>query len=302
MKLAKTVLASALALTCAAPAFAADVTVYGKANVSFQSADEGGERFTELKSNASRFGIKGDLKLDDGLTVVYKYEMQIDLADEAGEKNLKSRNQYVGLKGSFGEILLGRNDTMLKQSQGKTDLFNDYEADFKRTWKGENRVGDSITYKTNKFNNFQLGVTYVTEDEAAGQDGISAALMYGDKNLKKTNFYGAIAMDSDIKGYDSTRLTGQFKVGGVKIGLGWHTQEEIATGLDADGYMVNASYKMNKVTYKAQLQTLEDNDTLSLGVDYKLGKKTKLFAWYSSFDIDGGTDRDYLSVGIEHKF
>jgi predicted porin len=302
MKLAKTVLTSALALTCAAPAFASDVTVYGKANVSFQSADEGSERFTELKSNASRFGIKGDLKLDDGLTVVYKYEVQIDLADEAGEDNLKSRNQYVGLKGSFGEILLGRNDTMLKQSQGKIDLFNDYEADLKRTWKGENRMGDSITYKTAKFNNFQFGVSYITEDEPNGQDGISAALMYGDKTLKKSKFYAAVAMDSDVKGYDTARVVGQFKVGGVKIGLGFHTQEEVATGADADGYLVNASYKMNKVTYKAQYQTLEDNDTVSLGVDYKLGKMTKLFAWYSSFDIDGGTDRDYLSVGIEHKF
>jgi predicted porin len=302
MKLAKTVLTSALALTCAAPAFASDVTVYGKANVSFQSADEGSERFTELKSNASRFGIKGDLKLDDGLTVVYKYEVQIDLADEADEDNLKSRNQYVGLKGSFGEILLGRNDTMLKQSQGKIDLFNDYEADLKRTWKGENRMGDSITYKTAKFNNFQFGVSYITEDEPNGQDGISAALMYGDKTLKKSKFYAAVAMDSDVKGYDTARVVGQFKVGGVKIGLGFHTQEEVATGADADGYLVNASYKMNKVTYKAQYQTLEDNDTVSLGVDYKLGKMTKLFAWYSSFDIDGGTDRDYLSVGIEHKF
>lgn len=302
MKLVKAVLSSAIVLALTSPVMAKDVVVYGKANVSVQSSDEGSDRFTELKSNASRFGIKGDLKLEDGLTVVYKYEMQIDLADESGEKNLKSRNQYVGLKGSFGEVLLGRNDTMLKQSQGKVDLFNDYEADLKSSWKGENRMSDSITYKSPKFNNFQVGVTYLAEDEANGEDGISAALMYGDKKLKKSKFYGAIAFDSDVKGYDTTRLTGHFKVSGIKIGVGLQTQEKIETGVDADGYLVNAAYTKNKMTFKAQYQTLEDDNTLSLGVDYKLGKKTKLYGWLSTFDKDAGTDKDYLAVGIEHKF
>lgn len=300
MKLVKTAIATLLATSFAATA--ADVTVYGKANVSFQSSDEGAGSFTELKSNASRFGIMGDLKLDDVLTVVYKYEVQIDLADESGEKNLKSRNQYVGLKGSFGEVLLGRNDTVLKQSQGKIDLFNDYEADVKNLWKGENRMGDSITYKSPKFNNFQVGVSYITEDDPAGEDGISASLTYGDKNLKEGSFYGALAVDSDVKGYDTARAIGHFKVSGVKIGLGWQTQENIATGHENDGYLVNAAYGMDKTTFKAQFQTMEDEEVFSLGVDYKLGKQTKLFGWFSSFDPSAAVDRDYLAVGIEHKF
>lgn len=309
MKCLKTTLASALALTFAAPVFAADVTVfgkdvqvYGKANVSFQSADEGGDRFTELKSNASRFGIKGELELEEGLTAVYKYEVQIDLADEAGEDNLKSRNQYVGLRGGFGEVLLGRNDTMLKQSEGKIDLFNDYEADIKRTWKGENRMGDSVTYKTPKFNGFQLGATYITEDEEDGEDGLSIALIYGDKKYKKSKYYAALAVDSDVKGYDVTRFSAGTKLNGFKLGFAYQTQEAVGSSDDKDGFLISVAYPMKKVTLKAQLQTLEDNDTFSAGLDYKLGKKTKLFAWYSTFDIDGGVDRDYLSVGIEHKF
>lgn len=302
MKFTTTAIAALVASTFAISASAAEVQVYGKANVSFQSADEGAGSFTELKSNASRFGIKGELKLDDDLTVVYKYEMQIDLSDEANEKNLKSRNQYVGLKGNFGEILLGRNDTVLKQSQGKIDLFSDYEADIKRIWKGENRMGDSLTYKTVKFNDFQLGVTYIAEDDPAGEDGISAALTYGDASLKKGNFYGALAFDSDVKGYDTARAMGQFKVSDLKIGLGWQTQEAVATGVESDGFLTSFSYDIGKSTLKAQYQTLEDNDVVTLGVDYKLGKKTKLFAWYTSFDMDAGADSDYLAVGIEHKF
>ncbi len=302
MNCLKTTLATVLALAFTAPTFAAEVQVYGKANVSFQSADEGGDSFTELKSNASRFGIKGDLKLEDGLTAVYKYEIQIDLADEAGEDNLKSRNQYVGLKGGFGEVLLGRNDTVLKQSQGKVDLFNDYEGDLKRTWKGENRMGDSITYKSPKFNGFQLGASYIAEDEEDGEDGLSLALTYGDKTYKKSNFYAALAVDNEVKGYDIFRAIGGVKVAGFKLGFGWQTQEKVDTDDDQDGYLVSVAYPVGKATLKAQLQNLEDNDTVTVGVDYKLGKKTKLFAWFSNFDIEGGEDRDYFSVGMEHKF
>jgi len=301
MKASTKVLASAIALAVATPALAADVEVYGKANVSFQYADEGTDGYTDFKSNASRFGLKGDYKLDDGLTVVYKYEMQIDLADEAGEDNLKSRNQYVGLKGSFGEILIGRNDTMLKQSQGKIDLFNDYNGDLKKTWKGENRMGDSLTFKTKKFNNFQFGVTYIAEDEANGQDGISTALMYGDKTLKKTNFYAAVAYDKDVKGYEIARAVGHFKVGGVKLGFGVQNQED-GSGSDKSGYLANLAYPMDKTTFKAQYQTIEDDSTASIGVDYKLGKKTKIFAWLTNFDSEMSDDKTYLAIGIEHKF
>lgn len=302
MKLVKSALATALAIASISPVQAEEPTIYGKANISFQASDEGNGSFTELKSNASRFGIMGDYQLDENLTVVYRYEMQIDLADESGEENLKSRNQYVGLKGSFGELLLGRNDTMLKQSQGKIDLFSDYEADLKHTWKGENRMSDSISYKTAKFNHFQFGVTYIVEDDPAGEDGISASLTYGDKNLKKNQFYGAIAIDSDVKGYDTARLMGQFKVGEVKLGLGWQNQEKIADGSKKDGALISASYNMGKTTLKAQVQTLEDDNTTTIGVDYKLGKKTKLFAWYTDKERETSNDSDYLAVGIEHKF
>jgi hypothetical protein len=47
---------------------------------------------------------------------------------------------------------------------------------------------------------------------------------------------------------------------------------------------------------------LEDDNVATIGADYKLGKKTKLFAWFSNFDKDTAVDIDYLAVGIEHKF
>jgi len=278
------------------------LTVYGKINVSAQSSDKGEGRFSELKSNASRFGIKGDFKLEDNLTLIYQLEWDVDLADEANEKNIKSRDQFIGLTGSFGTIKAGRNDTALKLSQGKIDLFNDYEADLKTLWRGENRMSDSLVYITPEFAGFSLMVSHIMEDSEKGVDGQSVALMYGDESLKDTPLYASVAMDNDVNGFDSSRVFVQGKVAKVKLGAGLHQQEVMAGGKKQDGYLLNAAYPVSKFEVKAQYQTLEDHDGYSLGTDYKLGKDTKLFAWYSSFDFYNIADSDFLAIGIEHKF
>jgi predicted porin len=278
------------------------LTVYGKINVSAQSSDKGEGRFSELKSNASRFGLKGDYALEDGLTLIYQLEWEVDPSDEANEKNIKARDQFIGLKGEFGTIKAGRNDTALKLGQGKMDLFNDYEADIKTLWRGENRMSNSIAYITPKFAGFSLMVSHIMEDSAKGKDGQSVALMYGDENLKDSVLFATVAMDNDVNGYDSSRLMVQGKVAKLKIGGGLHQQEVMAGGKKEDGYLANLAYPVGKFELKAQYQTLEDHDGYSLGTDYKLGKDTKLFAWYSSFDFYNKADSDFLAIGLEHKF
>lgn len=300
MKMLKTLVAASVLSAMATPVMA-DTTVYGKANVTVQSSDDGAGSVTELKSNASRLGVKGSQKLDGGLEVVYKYELQVDVSDESGEKNLKSRNQYVGLKGAFGEVLVGRNDTMLKQSQGKFDLFSDLEADIKNLWKGENRMSDSITYKTPKINGFQGGISYIL-DEDNDDAATSLSLTYGDGALKKGKYYAAIAIDSDVKGYDATRLTFGTKVSDVKIGAMFQTQENVESGDEKDGFLVNAQYKVGAYNLKGQYQSMEDDNGFTFGADRKLGKSTKLFAFYTTFNFDMAEDETYLGLGLEHKF
>jgi len=206
------------------------------------------------------------------------------------------------LAGSFGEVRVGRHDSALKMSQGKIDLFNDYEADIKVLWKGENRVSNSISYFTPSFSGFSAQVTYVVEDSPAGEDGISAALMYGDDGLKNSNVYAALAYDAEVNGYDTVRASGQVKVAGFKLGAMYQTQESTSTTVERDGYLVSVAYPMGKAELKGQYQVMEDDNGFSAGVDYKLGKNTKVFAWYSSFDFDEALDKDYLAVGLEHKF
>lgn len=319
----KTILAAALTSVTLASAQAAEpITVYGKLNVTVQSNDVDGTRKTSIQSNASRFGVKGAYELGDSLEAFYIIEYEVDTGDDSKD-NFEARHQFVGLRGDFGSVALGRSDTMLKRSQGKVDLFSDLSGDIKSLFKGENRLAQTATYITPKYNGFQFGISYVAEDSAAQEvrdekgdlvystDGYSMAAMYGDAKLKTSPIFASIAYDADVKGYEILRATVQGKLAGVKLGAMYQQQEKAfsASGKLSDqtstqGFLVSAAYTIDAVTLKTQYQDMEDKgDSWTVGADYKLGKPTKLLAFYTNRSLDGHIDDDsYLALGIEHKF
>ena len=144
----KKILSLAIAAALVAPVAAmAEATVYGKAHMVIQntSEDDGTDEVDvwSVDSIDSRVGVKGSEDLGGGLKAVYKFEFKVNLDDGSG---LGDRNQYVGLAGGFGTLLLGRHDTPLKMSQGKFDQFGDVAGDIKSVIPGEDRVDNVIAY------------------------------------------------------------------------------------------------------------------------------------------------------------
>ena len=153
----KKLIAVAVAVGLAFPmvsAHAVDVAdkkleVYGKLHLSLSSNDDALDTTNDnwqLNSIASRLGFKGQQKLDAGLTGTYKFEFQVD-PFESIDSGLERRNMNVGLKGSFGEVRIGRHDSPLKMAQGKFDQFGDTVGDLKFAGDedGDNRNDNSIT-------------------------------------------------------------------------------------------------------------------------------------------------------------
>jgi len=304
---AKTLLACAVSAATISTAHAAEpLQVYGKLNVSAQYNDVADETETTIQSNASRFGVKGDFDLGNDLQAFYTIEYEVDTGDDAKD-NFRARNQFVGLQGHFGLVSVGRNDTMLKVSQGKVDQFGDLAGDLKNVFKGENRMAQTATYMTPMFGDFQVGVTYVADGDAEqnAENGVSMAATYGDADLKQTPVYAAIAYDSKVKGYDIGRATVQGKLVGVVLGGMYQQQEKLDSGITDNGYLLSAAYGINDVTLKAQYQDMDNKgDSWSVGADYKLAKPTKLFAFYTTnaWYESGDMDDSYLGLGLEHKF
>ncbi len=328
MKFAKRCMALTASAFLTVPTLAADnaatekkaqkeiLDFYGKLNISLQASEEKGDSFNELKSNASRVGVKGKYYLDSGLTAIYKLEWQVNVDDDSKD-TLTARNQWIGVKGNFGEVTVGRSDTTLKVSQGKFDLFNDYEGDLKNLFIGENRVTDALTYKSPSFKNVQFLASYILSEDKDKSDPYSIGVQFGDGSLKKTDFFVSLAHDENMEGkgaiYQTTRLVGMYKFGNLRLG-GIYTESEITDGdylgASENGYAVNASYKIGSVLAKVQYQEFAGSDAINIGADYKLAKNTKVFAWYTDregLDFNGdtikkATEGQYFAIGMEQKF
>jgi predicted porin len=305
----------------------ASPTVYGKANVSLNTNDaEVNDATVEdnwsLNSNASRLGVKGDVDLEDGLSAIYKleYEVAIDDGEPSGstDNTFKQRNIYVGLKGNFGKVIAGKFDTPLKKAEGKTDRFNNLSlGDIKEVLNGQNRVSNQLMYATPDLGNIQAKFSFIPgEDDGttAGDDNgvadaTSASIKYTDEK-----YWVALAADSELNDMDTTRLVAEYSFEKAKVAALLQSSEQVSTGVDNEGYMLSGEYMIGdkwvakgQYTANTEEDPADDIDTtmITLGADYKLAKKVKLYGYASQADMEQGSDEGEATTvgfGTEVKF
>ena len=286
-------------------------TVYGKLWISVESQDTASGTEVDMVSNASRLGIKGSMDFGEGIEAIYQAEYEIDpvdgTADESKDRTFKQRNSFVGLKGSVGTIFLGKHDTATKKSQKKIDLFNDLAGDIKNILQGENRMSDLVGYTTPKINGFSATFNAIKGTEGLGDDSIgdstSTSISYDSEN-----FYIALAFDSELKGYDSTRLTLQIPFNRSQLGIMLQDSEKLSTGVEEDGYVISFSQKVgDKGTLKFQQaesdMKLDSGKQFSFGYDYKLSNKAKAFFFFTDLSGDNiSKEKEITGIGFEYKF
>lgn len=309
----KTALSLAIAAVLPTFAHAEKVEVempefYGKVNVSVQNTQEEGKgSISELVSNASRLGVKGKIELKHGLEGIYKleYETQVDDGDKSGQ-TFAQRNIFAGIKGGFGQVIVGKFDTPFKKAQSKIDLFNDLEGDIKSVISShDNRKSNTIQYSTPKMSGLVATVAHIASEVETVNDGTSSSLTFSQKNI-----YAAIAYDTDVEAdTDALRLVAQYSVSDFTFGALWEQDNTAGSDNDKEGWVYSAAYKLNSdVKLKAQygesdiIAGKDNAETYSLGADYKLGKGAKAYAFVTDETYDENKSNQYYGVGLEYKF
>lgn len=330
-ELTRALVASGILSVASLPVLAAEpVSVYGKVNVAIQTNDTQGDLNTEIKNINSRLGFKGSVDLMDNLETFYKIEYAVNTSGEDGARTFTARNQYVGLAGEFGSVAIGRRDTVLKDSQGIVDPFDDLPGDIENFFTGDQRIAQTATYYTPTYNNFRLGITYVPESSieqknAAGanndaDDGMSVAAIYGDTGFNNVPVYAAVAYNSKVAGKDVLWVTLQGKVGDFLLGGMYQNQENNASGSKRyDGYLLSAIYHYENMKFKVQYVTADggfslqkfggnsiatqDGESISVGFDYSLGESTNVYAYYGNYSLDElADDSSAWGLGFSHNF
>jgi predicted porin len=293
----KTIIAAAIAASVAAPAAFAEVSIYGKAHLAMEQSDDlaGADN---IDSNASRFGIKASEDLGNGLSSFVKFEFGADTID--GDNGLTARDAFMGLKGDFGTLTVGRMGSPAKAvlyGTGNVQLAdanngNDFAGGF--VSKGT-RVSNAVAYGT-KVGGVGLTVATVGDDNgdnfAHNAFAVSTDVAGAHIALAKVNYDGAA---------DLTILGAKMSMDALTVGVVY--EDEDATNSTTG---ISLSYAMGNNVVSASTSTREfdaagtaDTDRVTFGLEHKLSKKTSVYASYA--DVDTGTaatSGDVTSVGM----
>ncbi|RRD89933.1 porin [Conchiformibius steedae] len=126
-----------IALTLAALPVAsmAEVVLYGqiKGGVEVTKAKNTKGTITNIVDYGSRIGFKGKEQLSDNLHAIWQLEQKVDIAggatnDRTGVNGFGTRNSFIGLEGSFGQVKAGYLHNPVGALNGDLDVW-EYNSD-----------------------------------------------------------------------------------------------------------------------------------------------------------------------------
>jgi len=113
-KLVAVAVAGVLAAPLAAQAQTANVTLYGRLNMTYElvtgkQTDGSNPNVSRLSSNSSRLGVRGTESLGGGLNAVFQIESNVSGdTGNSSSSGFASRETFVGLQGAWGTFKVGK--------------------------------------------------------------------------------------------------------------------------------------------------------------------------------------------------
>ncbi len=287
----------------------AEAKLFGKAHLSlgYVSQDDGttDTSSTSITSHKSRVGVKGSIDTESGAQVIYRFVWQVDMTDASKDttsvdftdeevkdsNHIKSREQYVGLKGDWGQVRIGRDDSPYKKAGKKnvehlSDTWADYNNIIDK--KQDTRNDDSIGY-WGKVGPGKLAIQYAAGDDkvTAENAGESMSISY---DVKMGNIGFAIAHqsieESDTNDETGMKLVFGYKLGDTKLGLMYEAVEDDEDKDDKNTYL-SVKHGLNKTdsivfAYGMKDQGLEDDATMTaLAYHHKMDNQVSLYALWA---------------------
>lgn len=214
----------------------ANVSVYGRADLSFDVVNTGtaangtaGVSKNNVSSNVSRLGLKGAEGLGEGLSAIWQIEQQINMDNTGG--TFGTRNTFAGLKSdSLGTVLLGRHDTPYKLATRKLDIFGDSIADNRSLLGGvagrsaaasfDGRQPDVIAYISPSLSGFTGAIAYVNLAENISSAAAAPAVLVAPTAAQSTTATTALAAMNKVS---ALSLMGAYAIDAFNASLAYES-------------------------------------------------------------------------------
>ncbi len=255
-KLVAVAVAGVLGAPLAAHAQTANVTLYGRLNLTFEAVngkqpDGSNPTVTRLSSNSSRFGLRGTESLGGGLNAIFQIESSINGDTNTG--NLGGRETFVGLQGSWGTFKAGHFLMPLDDMHpifGNVPTYTTSILSTATLWAQgtlskadggfDARLGNSLRYDSPSFN----GLTF--SGQVAMRDGSGATgANTGDhpSELRHAYVFGG---------------NGIYNNGPIQVGVGYEMNKDVrAPNLDDYDLTITGAYNFGVVRVAAVYERLK---------------------------------------------
>ncbi|NRF69396.1 porin [Aquincola sp. S2] len=292
------------------------VTAYGRLNLTVErQKNAAGATSTVLQNNSSRIGFKGTEDLGGGLKAGFQLEHGFAADTGVAAATFWGRQSEVNLGGNFGTVRLGNFTS--EAYYATADYISNHNHDTGTSsdafYAYVGRNANKIAYRLPSMGGFTLeGAVSLHESQVSGgrplKNSFDLAANYDagplhlgagyEKNDQQNQFavrvfyelgdFGLGAyVQRDENGYaagnrTTTRLTAMYTLGGL-------TEFHLNWGHAGNYSKVAGDSSANQGT---------------VGINYKLSKRTKVYGFYTKVDDKGRIYGDFssLAVGLRHNF
>lgn len=298
----KTLAAAAVLGAFAGSAFAADVTLYGVIDYGFNyqhvDTDAAGTdasdsfRMMSGQNSGSRFGLKAQEDLGNGLQVGFVLENGFDADDGSfdgnGDDKIFGRESQLYLSGAFGTVSFGRVGQMAS-ANGSFGILGG-ASPFSGGW--QDSVGQKFVF-ANGFARFDNTVTYVTPEFA----GLKVYAQYSFQNSSTEEGTEGKSSVDRYYGVGATYTNNNLYLVGIVDSMNWGTQLG-DTGRSLDDQLavtLGGAYDFGVAKLYASGQYFDN----AKGVGQKRATETGITSGYNfnSADLEGAEGWG-LNVGV----
>lgn len=273
----------ATAVLAAAGSVNAQTSVYGLIDVCYGKSlysdlsgvkadiHSGGDNGSSECNSTTRVGVKSSMDVASGLKVNVRLETGGITSDGRVTYDAISnssgpffnRQAWVGLSGSFGEVRVGRQDSVPFQVMTAFDFNGASNGVSAGAYTGiaawaKGRQSRSIQYISPTVGGFvgQVGLRPKGNGQDGNKDVLSAAARFGSGPI----VVGAtVQTKSDSSGRDFYALAGSYDLGVAKVMASWADGGKVADGGQGKGYMLGVTVPVGSVNFGAHYANNTDS-------------------------------------------
>ncbi|MCW7539606.1 porin [Aquabacterium sp. A7-Y] len=315
-------LAAVLAGAAVAPAFAqSSLQVYGRLNTTIERQRYHDQTEVKLENNSSRLGFKGSEDLGGGLKANFMIEHRFNSDDGKTTADFWAGDSWVGLSGGFGAVRLGRQTSALYYATADYVSLHNHDTGTSSDafYVGNSRNQNKISYITPNLGGLQGEVQYSLKEVDNGDSQWEVALNY---DLGPLHLGGGYSKFGDDK---TAAIRALYELGAFTFG-GYYERNDDDTDGKRNNFRLSGMYTMGASEFHLNFGFADDWDDrddssskqATIGYNYNLSKRTKLYAFYTRvrndsnadyFVIDKtanamnpGNDFSSFAVGVRHNF